>query len=141
MPPLKELLGKRSSLYREEITSSRISNFCKAIGAVESDVAPPTFMTVFRGGEFELFKVLNVELANILHAEQEYQYETPIHAGSTIRFETVLTQALEKQGSSVHLQFLTFETDFHTEDGSELRCIGKSKTMIVIRNSNPNGSK
>jgi hypothetical protein len=90
-------------------------------------------LTVFRKGEFDLFQSLGVELARVLHAEQEYQYENTIEAGDHVSFETSLTQVLEKGGSSARMQFLTFETEVDAERKSKMVRIGKSKTTIVVR--------
>lgn len=135
MSSLKPHLGKQSKTFRDEITASRISAFCQSIGIPESPVAPPTFMTVFRRGEFELFQELGIELARILHAEQEYQYENPIRAGETLVFQTVMKQVLEKHTSTHLMQFATFETSFQTDSDSGQRPVGKAKTTIVIRHS------
>jgi hypothetical protein len=134
MLSLKTFIGTRSDSYREEVTSDRIQAFCKAIGIEDRSVAPPTFLTVFRKGEFELFQILGIELSKVLHAEQEYQYEHPIRGGDFVHFQTVVSQILEKNGSTTRMQFFTFETEILVEKGSDTQQrAGKSKTTIVIR--------
>jgi hypothetical protein len=130
---LKSELGRKVGPYQDKVTGNRILAFCRAIGVQNCDVAPPTFLTVFRKGEFDLFQLLGIELSRILHAEQEYQYENPIQSGDTVHFETVVTHVLEKQGSSSKMQFLTFETEFHSERGPQKFRVGKSKTTIVVK--------
>jgi acyl-CoA thioesterase FadM len=134
MLSLKSEIGKKSGPYRDVITAERIGAFLKAIGASESSKAPPTFMTVFRRGEFDLLKSIGVDLAQILHTEQEYEYFHEICAGDQIRFESVLAHVLEKQSSSVDLQFLTFATDVVLEKASGEVLAGQSQTTVVIRN-------
>lgn len=133
MSSLKSKIGKRVGPYRDTITQDRMSAFCQAIGVPIASSAPPTFLTVFRRGEFDLFEELGIALPKVLHAEQEYQYDAPLLAGDRIRFETTVTQALEKNGSSGHMQFITFETRFHSERQSSDVYIGQSKTTVVIR--------
>lgn len=130
---LKSELGRKVGPYQDEVTANRILAFCQAIGIKNCEVAPPTFLTVFRKGEFELFQLLGIELSRILHAEQEYQYENAIRPGDKVQFETAVTQILEKQGSSYKMQFLTFETEFHSERGPQKFRVGKSKTTIVVK--------
>src|SRR4051812_12434444 len=103
--PLKNQVGKSVGPYQTEVTQSQVSLFCQAIGTQGSSVAPPTFLTTFRKGEFDLFSLLGVELSSVLHAEQEYQYENFLHAGDRVSFETVLSHVLEKQGSASWMQF------------------------------------
>ncbi len=135
MLSLKSDVGKAVGPYHDEVTSEKIKEFCRAIGSSELHEAPPTFLTVFRKGEFELFQKLGFDLSQVLHAEQEYQYDTPVLAGDRIEFKTALTHVLEKDGARSFMQFLTFETEFQVERDSSLLKIGKSKTTIVIRGS------
>ena len=133
MLSLKSEVGKVVGPYLEQVTSDRILNFCKAIGSVGSHEAPPTFLTVFREGEFELFRQLGFDLSQVLHAEQEYDYTHSVIAGDQLEFSTTLSHVLEKQSSKAFMQFLTFETEFFAKRKSEHLNIGRSKTVIVIR--------
>jgi hypothetical protein len=124
--------GAQSRVYSEPVSRERLEKFCKAVGQTERVdalrvVAPPTFMTVFREGEFELFDLLGLKLENVLHAEQIYQYESDIRVGENIEFQTQLSHVLEKKGGV--LSFLTLETKFH----SGARSIGSSRTTIVVK--------
>ncbi len=136
MISLKSKVGLKSGSYRDDITVERIAAFCRAVGSEVSKVAPPTFMTIFRRGEFDLFSTLGIELSKVLHAEQDYQYSNPIQAGDCITFETEVLTVLEKQGSTASMQFITFETQLTAERGSRKLAIGKAKSTIVIREKN-----
>jgi hypothetical protein len=133
MSALKALIGKSSGSFRDEVSLNRISTFCRAIGVKESSIAPPTFLTVFRKGEFTLFQALGIDLSHILHAEQDYQYENQIMAGDCVCFETVISNILEKHRASSPMQFITLETIVHVERFSETQRVGKAKTTIVVR--------
>ena len=79
---LKDHVGVTSEMYSEKISAERIQAFGQAIGlGRESTATPPTFLTLFRHGEFDLLKKIGVDLARVLHAEQEYDYENEIQAG------------------------------------------------------------
>lgn len=135
MKSLKSQVGVSAGPYREEITLERVQAFCKAIGVEVSSVAPPTFFTLFRKGEFDLFQKMGLELSKVLHAEQEYQYLHDIHAGDTVSFETTVNHVLEKQSSTASLHFVTFETRFQVKRASEKEefLAGTGKTTIVVR--------
>ena len=133
MLSLKSQVGKNSEFYSEEVSLDRIKSFCQAVGAPQSEFAPPTFLTVFRKGEFELFQKLDILLSQILHSEQEYQYENPIFPGDQVFFRTVVSNVLEKRGRSSSIQFVTFETEMMAKRQLENLHVGKSKTTIVIR--------
>jgi hypothetical protein len=96
---LKSKEGARSKIYSETVTGERISKFSRAVGAEAhpNGIAPPTFMTVFRKGEFELFASLGLKLESLLHAEQLYDYRSDIRSGDRIEFHTTLSHVLEKK--------------------------------------------
>ena len=133
MLPLKSKIGTRSHHYEEEVTEKRIVDFCKAVGMSDTSKAPPTFLTVFRKGEFDLLQMLHLKLSNALHAEQEYDYEDSIRAGDRVRFETVVAQVVEKQSSTGRLQFLVLETEFEALHNGVSRRVGKAKSTIVFK--------
>ena len=86
---LKHREHSKSSVRSEVVTAERIRDFCAALRAdcptVDGEcVAPPTFLTCFRHGEFELFEKIGLKLQNVLHAEQIYEYESDIRAGDEI---------------------------------------------------------
>jgi len=133
MGSLKSQIGQQAGPFEEEISQQRIARFCSAIGVQQTQVAPPTFLTLFRKGEFELLQRLGIPLSRVLHAEQEYWYESSVQAGDRIKFQTSITQVLEKHGSTFFMQFITMETTFHAERDSGERPVGRAKNTIVIR--------
>jgi hypothetical protein len=120
--------GAKSRVYKESVSRERLEKFCLAIGQkAPAQVAPPTFMTVFRKGEFEVFDLLGLKLEDVLHAEQIYQYGSDIQIGDDVEFQTQLTHVLEKKGGA--LSFLTLETKFSSAE----RALGSSRTTIVVK--------
>jgi hypothetical protein len=131
---IKNREHSKSSVFTEAVSAERIAKFRQAIHAESTEfsgqsIAPPTFMTVFRRGEFELFELIGLKLESELHAEQFYRYESEIRAGDEVTFQTELTSVLEKKGTRGRLCFLTLETKFRAKD----RTIGSSRTTIVVR--------
>jgi hypothetical protein len=132
---LRNKIGEKTGVLRETITSDRIAAFRRAVGASQGrpDVAPPTFMTVLRSGEFELFQRFGIPLSSVLHAEQTYTYAEPIRAGDEVEFETCLSQALSKRGGKGEMHFLTFDTEVVALRAGSKVPVGACKSVIVYR--------
>lgn len=133
---LESAVGWKSGPHREKVTAERIDLFRRAVAAKERPVAPPTFLTILRKGEFELFQRMGVDLANVLHAEQEYQYDNRILPEDELIFQSEVVQVLGKSGSTGSLRFVTFESTVEAERGrrrKERISIGKSRTTVVVR--------
>lgn len=132
---MRNRIGEKTGRLREKITAERIAAFRRSVGAETGpvDVAPPTFMTVLRSGEFELFKKFGVPLSALLHAEQTYTYAEPIRAGDELEFETKLAQAMSKQGSKGTMHFMTFETEVAVLRADGMKPVGTCRSVIVVR--------
>jgi hypothetical protein len=128
-PDFKSQLGMKAGPYTEKVTREWLQGFCGAVGAPVSTVAPPTFVTVARKGEFEICKNLGVDLAHILHGEQEYRSFQDLNEGDTFTYTTTFQNVVEKQGSSGFLRIITLET--LVEAGAKK--IAESKTVFVHR--------
>lgn len=127
--PLSEWVGVRSARYEEELTPQRIAAFRGAVGASVASDAPPTFMTTFRRGEFELFEKLGIPLSSVLHGEQLYEYRQPLRVGDKVSYESWLSEFSEKSGSRGSLRILHFDTEVRLNAA----LAGTSRTTIVIR--------
>ncbi len=133
LPQISDKLGAKAGPYRESVPPSRIEAFYRSVGVTPRLEAPPTFMTVFRKGEFELFERLGIPLARVLHGEQEYEYEEPIRGGDTVTYECELVKALEKRGSKGQMLFMTFDTEATIErEGRKLRA-GRTRCTVVVK--------
>jgi len=133
MLSLKSKVGVRSDSYQDEVNQNRVLAFCEAVGIQNSDVVPPTFMTLFRKGEFELFQKLDLELSRVLHSEQEYQFENALKPGDKINYRTILNQVREKKNGLGGFQFLTFVTEVQAERECGSVPIGKATTSVLMR--------
>lgn len=129
----KAMVGRKSSVHRYDATEESLRRFCQAIGGRYRGEAPPTFMTIFRVGEFEILKQMSIPLQSVLHADQEYRYEAPILAGDPIEYQTVLTRAFEKTGSSGSMRFFVFDTEVRALRAEGPVVVGGSKTTLIVR--------
>ena len=122
-------IGTSVGPYEEDVSASRIRAFSLAVGARDSEQAPPTFLTIFRQGEFALLNNLGISLSSILHGEQEFFHLTPIFAGDRLRYSTRLAEMVDKKS----MRLITFETQVHALRGTETVSVGTSRTVIVVR--------
>jgi hypothetical protein len=131
---IKKAIGESSRRFDDTIEASRIAAFRQAVGAGAGDAAPPTFLTIFRRGEFDLFQKMELPLSAVLHGEQEYEYGEPIRAGDRVSHVAKLASAVEKKGKTGTLTFLVFETEVSIERGAAPAVrAGLSRTTVVVR--------
>lgn len=114
--------------------AERLALFCRAVHAQDRGVAPPTFVTAAREGEFGMLDELGVPLKRLIHAEQEYRYEADVLAGDEIIYRTRLQDVLEKRGgTSGGMVFFILETEFHTLRGGQRIALGSARTNLLTR--------
>lgn len=129
-------IGEKSSSFEEKFDDARIRAFAESVKGREELSLPPTIVTIFRRGEFELMEKLGIPLARVLHGEQEYEYAVD-PAGfrkallSGICYETVFSNYRKKEGSKGNLHFLVFQSEFKSAGGGE--AIVTSRSTMVVR--------
>lgn len=116
----------------EPITEADVADFRRATWSSPLPTVPLTFATRFRWGEFRWLTRLDIQMQDLLHAEQEYRWERALVVGDAPRVRTWLAESRERRG----MRFVVFETAVETEDGP----IGGSRTLFVVR-SNPEGAR
>ncbi|MCP4682854.1 MAG: MaoC family dehydratase [Desulfobacterales bacterium] len=135
--PDKSLIGKETPPGTAEAIKKEMIAFCKSIGdnrpeyvdeevAAKSHfgtiVAPPTYPMrfLFDALDPDLFFELDLNLAGIVHAEQEFIYERPVKAGEQLTITGEVHDIWEKQGRSGLLDFVTFEAKGYEQTSEEL---------------------
>ncbi|WP_182898313.1 MaoC family dehydratase N-terminal domain-containing protein [Microbispora sp. H10830] len=145
MPLNRDFVGRTyESSAPYEVSRVKISEFATAIGdsnpiyhdrraAVAAGhpdvVAPPTFPIVFSlfgTGDALADPDLGLNFAMVVHGEQRFEYERPIHAGD----ELVCTSTVAEIRSVGRNEFLTLCSDVSTTSG-ELVC--RTYNIIVER--------
>lgn len=134
---LKSRIGLKSHKSRVILSDSEMKDFALCVQSTVgntvhtpiSSSAIPTVFTIFRAGELELIDSLGIQLKQMLHAEQEYQFLLPLYSGQEIQYQTTLAGVLEKKGTETKLAFLVFQTDFIRSADSALLAVAKS-TMV-----------
>ena len=126
------LIGKETPPGEATASAEEIVAFCEAIGDVRPEyvdrqagagpLVPPTFPMrfLFDALDPDLFFELGLNLAGIVHAEQEFVYERPVKAGEQYRIIGKVHDVWEKQGRSGLLDFVTFEAKGYEKTSDEL---------------------
>lgn len=128
------VVGKEYPSYTFEVEKGRIRAFADAIGDDNSlyqgddPIAPPTFATCFRDGEFTILQDLNVDLRKLLHGEQEYEYHRPIKPGDVLTCTPRIASLKSKETKKGTMDFLTTEVQITAND--ELVCVARSTVAI-----------
>lgn len=115
-------------LTLEEITSKRLTDFNQAISAKYVGLLAPSFGTTFRTGEFEFLDKLKVDLKNLLHTEQEYEYIAPFEIGDIPESETSLVNSRERRS----MAFVTLGTEVKVKGVLKLKAL----SSFVVRETN-----
>lgn len=126
---IKASVGMRSEVQKFSVTESHLKQFCEVIGTPFVGEAPPTFLTVFREGEFRILANLGLSLSSLLHADQEFTYFRKILPGDQLEYDSTLTKAIEKKGKSGSTYFLVYETEIRRSN----EVVGTSKTTVISR--------
>ncbi|WP_338180406.1 MaoC family dehydratase N-terminal domain-containing protein [Candidatus Dormiibacter inghamiae] len=107
----------------------RVEAFARAVGADPAQGVPPTFAAVY--GLFatapQLFQDAEaaVDVANLLHAEQEFEWTRHPEVGETVVAQGRIVSDQQRRG----MRLLGFET--FVSSGDEPVC--RSKTLFIIR--------
>ena len=134
---LKSKTGTKSKIYRMRISALDMVDFALCVRSPmakkpskDSTIAPSMF-TLFHGGDFEILDLLGIQLKQVLHAEQEFEYFTPIEPDQEVEYQSELTSVHEKKGKDYRMCFLVFETKvFLSEDQT---AAGICRSTIVYR--------
>ncbi len=117
-------LGEKHSIYSDEAVA-------RAEG-YPSIVALPTYLIRLGTRDdltYCLFNELSIDLAKLLHGEQEFILERPLCAGETLRGVKKVIDIFDKKDGA--LEFVVTEILYHDEND---RFAGSDRCTFVIRN-------
>ncbi len=110
------------------LDAQRVSSFSRAIGH-PGDGVPPTFVTApeIAAGLWSVVEDpdLGLDLAGVLHGEQEYEWGRPLVVGELLTAEATIQDIRGRGG----VEFLTLRTELRDEGGAVV-CVARS-TLIV----------
>ena len=143
----KGFIGHKFPPYEADVEKGRLKFFAKVIGEtnpIYTDEAaareqghralpaPPTYTIVIDSESPEFLPVLDllgIDIAQILHGSQEFEYLEPIYAGDRIRVEWGIVDILEKKGGA--LEFVVMESRYTNQDG---KLTTRATSTMVVRN-------
>jgi hypothetical protein len=106
-----------------------VAAFARSLGVSAVEGVPPTYASVYGlGATFPQLladEEAAVDLAGLLHAEQEFEWERQPQVGETVTARGRVTSDVERRG----VRFLTLETE--VSSGGALLC--RSRSLFVIR--------
>lgn len=128
--------GRTFEPFQLTIERGKLREFLLAIGddnpayGVEDPPIPPTFSTVFTFwggvGLASILKSVGVEIFNVLHAEQAFEYQTPMHVGDTITGQSRIENIYSKAG----MQFVELVTDFKNQHGQPVL---RDAALVIVK--------
>lgn len=121
--------GEWLEFQEESIDGESVDRFRRATASRHVTSVPPTYVTLFRHAEYEWLNRLDVDVRNLLHAEQEYEYQRRLEVGDAPLVRTRLMEFRERRRQREIMRFIKLE--------SEMRVRGEvavvSRTTFVVR--------
>jgi hypothetical protein len=123
-----ELVGRRYPEFKFHITSQWVRDYKEALGfsylmAQDDASVPNSFVACLRDCEFCVFSDLGVDLSQLLHAGQSYQFKAPIRVGDWISGQSEIVKVVHKNGVRGEIVFVDIKNVFRrigTEAGGPL---------------------
>lgn len=140
-------IGREAPVFEVTVEPFQLRLFAKAIGETRREYldpaaaramgyrdlpAPPTFafsLAMRPQDPFDLLRLLDVDLARVLHGEQSFEYFEPICAGDRVRVSRRVVEAYEKKGGA--LQFYVAEV--RCDDAATERTFCTARQTIAVR--------
>jgi len=146
----RAVVGHTWALAPTPVEAGRIRQFARSIGETDpvhfdagaarqagyrDVVAPPTFALVVEVECLDPARMLGdlgIDIARILHADQDFSYHHPICAGDVLHGQVQVTNVFDKKGGA--LTFIDIRSELRGADGEAV--VGMRR-HIVVRNHPP----
>jgi acyl dehydratase len=117
------------------VDPDRLLQFSRAIGETSPQlcgtIAPPTFLKALEGEHNSsrvMLEALEVNLRDIVHAEQQFDYLAPVRAGDSIQVERRVRDIYDKRDGAI--EFIVLESVLSREG----TVVARSRQLIMVRN-------
>ena len=145
----KRFIGHEFETFETVVEKGRLRFFAKAIGETNpiyldekvaqeagyrSLPAPPTYPFVLDMDGPELLpilKLLNMDIAGVLHGSQEFEYAQPICAGDRITVKSRIADIFDKKGGA--MEFVVTASSYTNQNGDE---VAKASNTLIYQNRN-----
>ena len=129
-----EHVGKVFPPLKADVEKWQLRFFAKAVGEPnpiyfdeqaaqaeghKSILAPPTYvltLSIAEADPFKKYRELGINPENMLHAQQKFEYFSPVYAGDQITFTCRVVDFIERRGGAI--KFLIEETEAVNQDGT-----------------------
>ena len=116
--------------YQETpITQTKTDAFLKGTHSHYAQAIPPTYVTLFRRAEYDWLARLKIEIPELLHGDQQYEYLAPLQTDQPIQVRTKLASWKERNTPKVRLIFVVMESEIFCNQILAVR----SRTTFVVR--------
>lgn len=110
----------------KDIEAFRKATYSEAAGGI-----PLTFVTRFRRTEFEWLGRLNINLADVLHTEQEYEFFGNFTIGDELKMITRIASYRERKVGSKKMLFVAIRGELKKDDNIVVLC----RSSFVVRSA------
>ncbi len=149
MTALQAHVGFRTAPTTVAVDAWRVKLFCQAIGETDpihwdAEAAaaagyracpvPPTFLKALEGEHFSsarLLERMGVPLTGVLHAEQAFDLQAPVHVGDPVEISRHVASIQDKKNGAMTL--VVVDTDYRVGG----RTVGHSRQTILARHPAP----
>ncbi len=119
------------------VDGGRLRQFAAAIGmrgggGQSDEHPPPTYLKVIEGegdSSREILAALGVDLARVLHAEQEFEYHAAFRSGDVLSVERIVSDIYERKGGQ--LEFIVVDSVIRHVGGA---LVARTQQVILVRN-------
>ena len=112
-----EIANRRYPEFKFQITEQWVRDYKTAIGLSYAHIAdnsfvPSSFVSCLRDAEFWVFASLDMELSQLLHASQTYEFFDSIRVGDEISSQSEIGKVSHKKGSRGEMVFVDIKNTF-----------------------------
>ena len=112
-----EIANRRYPEFKFQITEQWVRDYKTALGLsfaqiADSNYVPNSFVSCLRDAEFWVFASLDMELSQLLHASQTYEFLNSIKVGDEISSQSQIAKVSHKKGSRGEMLFVDIKNTF-----------------------------
>jgi hypothetical protein len=129
-----ELVSRRYPEFFFHIHPRWVRQFKSVVGYADLDKreVPASFIACLRDGEYFIFELLEIDLAQLLHTTQSFVFHKNFNVDDEVKVVPAVTRVLSKLKSAKPFVLLEISSQFFK--GDEL--MGESVTSLFVREPN-----
>lgn len=142
-------IGHVTAPTTHAVDAWRVKLFCQAIGETDpvffdataaaraghpACLMPPTFLKALESEHQTgpaLMELLDTPVAGVLHAEQAFEFDAPVHVGEMVQISRTVADMIDKRGGA--MTFVVIDSQFSVAG----RPVGRARQTIMVRNAAP----